>query len=312
MFERFTEPARQAIFFARYEASVLGSGWIETEHLLLGLFKVDGLLRRTLPPDACEAIRATIEQIPRPKPQIPPSVDLPLSHESKRVLAYGAEEAERMNHPRIDSGHLTLGLPREENCTAGTLLREYGINTDGYRTIVNLAQRAAPGSGLDETRIPTEPVPPAAPWLLDIIATLENLVEQTRKHLKRYADVYGEQRLKRKPWTRKQALGHLVDWASAHQQWLARALTEPKLVTAGYPLDEWASAQQYDKYAWQEIVDLWVSLNRLLVHVLAQIPEDRLTMACRIGVAEPMPLSKLIERYVEYCEDVVGQMLAHL
>jgi len=36
MFERFTEGARRAIFFARYEASQYGSRFIETEHLLLG------------------------------------------------------------------------------------------------------------------------------------------------------------------------------------------------------------------------------------------------------------------------------------
>ena len=37
MFERYTERARRVIFFARYEASQLGSSSIETEHLLLGL-----------------------------------------------------------------------------------------------------------------------------------------------------------------------------------------------------------------------------------------------------------------------------------
>jgi ATP-dependent Clp protease ATP-binding subunit ClpC len=37
MFERYTEKARRAIFFARYEASQFGSPYIESEHLLLGL-----------------------------------------------------------------------------------------------------------------------------------------------------------------------------------------------------------------------------------------------------------------------------------
>jgi len=36
MFERYTEKARRVIFFACYEASQLGSPYIETEHLLLG------------------------------------------------------------------------------------------------------------------------------------------------------------------------------------------------------------------------------------------------------------------------------------
>ncbi len=90
-----------------------------------------------------------------------------------------------------------------------------------------------------------------------------------------------------------------MDWAAIHKVWLGPALTEPNLVTAGYPLDDCASLQQYQNCVWQEMVDLWVSLNRLLLHVLAQIPENKL-------------MSKLIERYVEHCQDIVGQMLAHL
>ena len=39
MFERYTEQARRALFFARYEAYQVGSAFIETEHLLLGLFR---------------------------------------------------------------------------------------------------------------------------------------------------------------------------------------------------------------------------------------------------------------------------------
>ena len=39
MFERFTERARRVLFFARFEASQLGSSVIESEHLLLGLVR---------------------------------------------------------------------------------------------------------------------------------------------------------------------------------------------------------------------------------------------------------------------------------
>jgi ATP-dependent Clp protease ATP-binding subunit ClpC len=51
MFERFTEKARRAVFFARYEASQYGNSYIETEHLLLGLWREDlafrGILKDT-------------------------------------------------------------------------------------------------------------------------------------------------------------------------------------------------------------------------------------------------------------------------
>jgi ATP-dependent Clp protease ATP-binding subunit ClpC len=39
MFERYTEGARRTVFFARYEAAQIGSVYIETEHILLGLLR---------------------------------------------------------------------------------------------------------------------------------------------------------------------------------------------------------------------------------------------------------------------------------
>ena len=95
MFERYTEKARRVIFFARYEASQVGSPYIETEHLLLGLLREDpGLLRRLVPNLDHQTVRAQIEKQTLKREFIPTSVDLPLNNESKRVLAYAAEEAE--------------------------------------------------------------------------------------------------------------------------------------------------------------------------------------------------------------------------
>jgi hypothetical protein len=39
MFERYTESARRVLFFARYEASQIGTTEITTEHLLFGLIR---------------------------------------------------------------------------------------------------------------------------------------------------------------------------------------------------------------------------------------------------------------------------------
>ena len=91
MFERYTEKARRVIFFARYEASQFGSPYIETEHLLLGLLREDkALANRFLRSSAAlESIRKQIEAHTTIREKVSTSVDLPLSHECKRVLAYG-------------------------------------------------------------------------------------------------------------------------------------------------------------------------------------------------------------------------------
>src|SRR3984957_3122176 len=130
MFERYTEKARRTIFFARYEASQFGCSCIETEHLVLGVFREHNALANQLL--ASEAIRDSITQ--RRAPGLSStSVDLPLSHESKRALACAAEESERMNHKRIGTVHLLLGLLREENSFGAQLLREQGLTLDLVR-----------------------------------------------------------------------------------------------------------------------------------------------------------------------------------
>jgi len=129
MFERYTEKARRVIFFARYEASQFGSPYIETEHLLLGLLREDkALTNRFLRSHASvESIRKQIEGHTTIREKVSTSVDLPLSNECKRVLAYAAEEAERLSHKHIGTEHLLLGLLREEKCFAAEILTERGL-----------------------------------------------------------------------------------------------------------------------------------------------------------------------------------------
>src|SRR5213075_1285191 len=135
MFERYTERARRGIFFARYEASQFGSTTIETEHLLLGLIREDkNLTNRFLRnSSSIESIRKEIEGRTTIREKVSTSIDLPLSNECKRILAYAAEEAEILNHRHVGTEHLLLGILREENCIAAEILRARGLRPETIR-----------------------------------------------------------------------------------------------------------------------------------------------------------------------------------
>ena len=135
MFERYTEKARRVIFFARYEASNFGSPYIETEHLLLGVLREDkAVTNRFFQSHASvDSIRKQIEGHTTIRETISTSVDLPLSNECKRVLAYAAEEAHRLSHEHIGTEHLLLGLLREEKCFAAAILQERGLQLEAIR-----------------------------------------------------------------------------------------------------------------------------------------------------------------------------------
>jgi ATP-dependent Clp protease ATP-binding subunit ClpC len=66
MFERYTEKARRAVFFAPYEASQFLSEYIDTEHLLLGIMRDNKELVRQILPNADfeSAVRSRKSQSP--------------------------------------------------------------------------------------------------------------------------------------------------------------------------------------------------------------------------------------------------------
>ena len=130
MFERYTERARRVLFFARYEASQLGSISIETEHLLLGLIREGkGLTSRIFARShlSLESIRKEIEGRTVFREKVSTSVEIPFSAETKRVLQFAAEEADRLLHNYIGTEHLLLGILREERSVAATILMEKGM-----------------------------------------------------------------------------------------------------------------------------------------------------------------------------------------
>jgi ATP-dependent Clp protease ATP-binding subunit ClpC len=135
MFERYTEPSRRVIFYSRYLAVQAGSSKIETEHLLLGLFRADMVLARRFlgSPWAAEEIWREVEQQKPVRAPIPPAVDIPLSAESKRVLLFAAEEADRLSSKKIRTEHLLLGLLRDEGSLAATLLNAHDLSLASTR-----------------------------------------------------------------------------------------------------------------------------------------------------------------------------------
>jgi uncharacterized protein (TIGR03435 family) len=136
MFERYTERARRVLFFARYEASQLGNISIETEHLLLGLIREGkGLTSRIFARShlSLENIRKEIEGRTVFREKVSTSVEIPFSAETKRVLQFAAEEADRLLHNYIGTEHLLLGILREERSVAASILMEKGMRLHTVR-----------------------------------------------------------------------------------------------------------------------------------------------------------------------------------
>jgi len=74
-----------------------------------------------------ETIRKEIEGRTVNTSKISTSIEIPLSPDTKRVLVYAAEEAEKLFHKYIGTEHILLGLLREKKSLAARILAEKGM-----------------------------------------------------------------------------------------------------------------------------------------------------------------------------------------
>jgi quinol monooxygenase YgiN len=136
MFERYTERARRVLFFARYEASQLGSTAIQSEHLLLGLLRdgkgvTSGIFEKAGLDSV--AVHFEIGNAAADRPRIATSVEIPIAPDAKAALQHAAEEADGLHHGHIGSEHLLLGLLHRPESTAGAILTRAGLRLAGVR-----------------------------------------------------------------------------------------------------------------------------------------------------------------------------------
>jgi ATP-dependent Clp protease ATP-binding subunit ClpC len=147
MFERYTEAARRVLFFARYEASQLGGVAIEADHVLLGLTReAKGIICEIFAGShvSLKSIRNEIEARSTGSEKLSTSVEIPFSDETKHVLQFAAEEADRLHHNYIGTEHMLLGLLRESACTAAATLTAHGLRLEDVRSdIVKLGETGA-------------------------------------------------------------------------------------------------------------------------------------------------------------------------
>ncbi len=120
MFERWTEQARRAIFFARYEASQFGDTYIGCVHILLALLREQGQLFRELgidPRAESDHIRNLLQA--KAKPRISVSVEVPLDDNAKKALNRATEIAERQESRSVFPVHMLWGVLEVEPEVAG-------------------------------------------------------------------------------------------------------------------------------------------------------------------------------------------------
>jgi ATP-dependent Clp protease ATP-binding subunit ClpC len=78
-------------------------------------------------------VRVEVEKFVQVGPDMVTMGTLPLTPRSTNVLEYSLEEARNLEHDRVGSEHLLLGLLREEEGVAAQVLRNLGLKLEDVR-----------------------------------------------------------------------------------------------------------------------------------------------------------------------------------
>lgn len=109
-------------------------------------------------------------------------------------------------------------------------------------------------------------------------------------------------------WSVKEILGHLIDSAANNHQRFVRAQQTTELVFPEYQQDAWVRSQDYQARPWLQLIDLWVLYNHHLAHVIRRMPASAAEVPCRIGAADAVSLSFLVEDYLVHLRHHLKQI----
>ena len=145
MWQRFTERARKAVFYAQEEALKLGENLVGPEHLLLGLVREDdNMAARILGRLGAEMGAVRQKVLARLEPGEPGTgEDLRLTPAAKQVVDWAYEEARHLLDNSIDAEHLLLGMLREPVGIVPEVLASLGVTPEGVREQLQQMRAAA-------------------------------------------------------------------------------------------------------------------------------------------------------------------------
>jgi ATP-dependent Clp protease ATP-binding subunit ClpA len=131
VFERYIDESKRAIYYAQQIAQSAGATAVDSGHLLLGLLVDSGASANTVIELRClmEADATIADAGVQHKMQ----KLIPLTNDSKRVLAYTVREANRLHDYWIYTEHFVLGILRDRANPGASRLLSVGLDLEACR-----------------------------------------------------------------------------------------------------------------------------------------------------------------------------------
>jgi hypothetical protein len=146
--------------------------------------------------------------------------------------------------------------------------------------------------------------------MIELAVALRSKVERASRKFRNWSETDAARDRGAGKWVPKEVLGHLIDSAANNHQRFVQAQLASSFVGPGYDQVAWVAVHRYRERPWQELVDLWVALNRQVAAVIEAVPSEKLGTPCTIGDSEPRSLEWLMQDYLRHLEHHLQQLEA--
>ncbi|KOO48709.1 DinB family protein [Viridibacillus arvi] len=123
------------------------------------------------------------------------------------------------------------------------------------------------------------------------------------KEIKSMSEIDVTKRPSPTKWSKKEILGHLCDSAIMNiERFIKIQYEKQPYVLPTYNQDEWVAKQNYQDTPIEEILTLFYVLNKQIIAIINNIPDEKRSYLCDIGNKELRTLDWLIQDYYDHME----------
>ena len=143
----------------------------------------------------------------------------------------------------------------------------------------------------------------------DAINKLKTIVDTYSSQLYDIDELVFNLKIDSNKWSKKEILGHLIDSATNNHQRFIRTQFEVE-PTIWYEQNNWVEKSNYQNIDKIQLIYFWIAYNQHLIHIIEQIPSDKLSNICVMKDGTKLTLEFLINDYVTHLEYHLKQIVS--
>jgi len=142
------------------------------------------------------------------------------------------------------------------------------------------------------------------------IEKIERLLQQGENWFGNHPESAAESPIAPGKWSKKQILGHLIDSAINNLQRFTEIGYQPQPYKyRPYHQNDLVFVNQYQSANTTELLQLWILLNKQIMHVMASQTEERLHLKIEFDDHTMFDLRFIMTDYPEHLEHHVNQLI---